>query len=65
MHVVIPLARYIGLKLHKTGYHVLVYYVKIINNTRNVDISPELGAVPVPEFLLQSGQRFVLALNFS
>jgi hypothetical protein len=28
---------------------VLVYYVNIINNARNVDISPELGAVAVPE----------------
>ena len=28
---------------------MLVYYVNIINNTRNVDISPELGVVAVPE----------------
>jgi hypothetical protein len=30
---------------------VLVYYVNIINNTRNVDISPELelGVVAMPE----------------
>jgi hypothetical protein len=49
MHVLILQARYGGLELHKTGYHVLVNYVNIINNTRNVDISPELGAVAVPK----------------
>ena len=27
----------------------LFEYVNITNNTRNVDIFPELGAVPVPE----------------
>jgi hypothetical protein len=37
--------RHAGLELHKTGYHVLVYYVNTINTTRNVDISPELGAM--------------------
>jgi hypothetical protein len=32
-----------GLELRKTGYYVLVYYVNTINNTRNVNISQELG----------------------
>jgi hypothetical protein len=55
MHVLILQARNGGIELHKTGYHVLINYENIINNTRNVDILSGAGAGAESSLCKQAG----------